>query len=128
MNTYYTTRDFEFLRNRPVVLESEALAEIAAVLAQRQPAQSEPVAAQPEMVERMLDAFGAHYDETPKPEALQLARIAMAAAAQACLDEALGPITTKEWNSILLSAHVGASIDNFLAARRARLSALKGER
>ena len=28
MNTYYTTRDFEFLRNRPVVLESEALAEI----------------------------------------------------------------------------------------------------
>ena len=28
MNTYYTTRDFEFLRNRPVVLESEALADI----------------------------------------------------------------------------------------------------
>ena len=23
MNTYYTTRDFEFLRNRPVVLESD---------------------------------------------------------------------------------------------------------
>lgn len=86
---------------------------------------AQSVAAQPEIVERMVEIYDTYFKE-PCIHTSEGDIQRMTAAAHVCLDEALKPLSPEEGAPLSVDQHI--TVDRALANRRARLSAPKGKR